>query len=130
MADHPDSAVIRNYFAAVHQDPRLTVELYHPDVTLHYSGRHRLSGDYHGTDAVLELFRQSREAFHGTQRLDLHDVVAGDRHAVALLAATAELRDSSVRWNRVVVFHVEDGRIAEQWIIDGDQALVDEVVGR
>jgi ketosteroid isomerase-like protein len=82
-----DSAVelIRRYFDAVRTDHSLTAALYAPDATLHYVGRHVLGGVYRGPQEILDLFRRSREAFRGTQRLELHDVVAGDRHAVALL---------------------------------------------
>lgn len=130
MVEHPSAQVVRRYFDAVHRDPALTADIYDPGVVLHYSGTHRLSGDHRGTEAVLELFRRSRAAFRGTQTLDVHDVVAGDEHAVALLQASAELEGRRMPWHRVVVFHVDGSRITEQWILDGDQQLVDRVVGR
>jgi len=130
VAEHDNAQLVRRYFEAVHRDPSETAELYHPGATLHYSGTHRLSGDHRGVDAVLDLFRLSREAFHGTQRLEVHDVLADDEHAVALLAASAELDRQRIHWHRVVVFHASAGRITEQWIVDADQPLVDAIVGR
>jgi len=129
VEEHPGLDVVLRYFDAVHRDPALTAELYQPDVVLHYSGRRQLSGEHRGSDAVQELFRQSREDFGGTQRLHVHDIVGGEEHVVALLDASAENGGRRVSWNRVVVFHVRDGWIAEQWILDGDQALVDQIVG-
>jgi ketosteroid isomerase-like protein len=123
------SELVRRYFEIVHRDPSGTGELYAPNVVLHYSGSHRLSGEHRGPAAILNLFTQSATAFQGTQRLEVHDVVAGDQHAVALLQATAKRHGEPVMWQRVVVFHAESGRITEQWIIDGDQALVDELIG-
>ncbi|MDQ6692502.1 MAG: nuclear transport factor 2 family protein [Candidatus Dormibacteraeota bacterium] len=119
----------RRYFDAVHRDPAETVQLYTPGAVLHYSGGHRLSGDHHGPAAVQTLFQKSREAFAGSQRLEVHDVLGSEHHAIALLAASAERGGITVRWNRVVVFHMADGRISEQWIVDGDQRLVDELIG-
>lgn len=125
-----DAAVvlIRRYFDAVRSDHTQTAALYAPDATLHYIGRHVLGGVYRGPSEILELFRRSREAFRGTQRLDLHDVVANDRHAVALLSASAERGGRHLEWLRVVVFHLQDGLISEQWIHDSDQHVVEEAL--
>ena len=120
--------LIRRYFETVRTDHTQTAGLYKPDATLHYVGRHQLAGTYRGPQEILELFRRSREAFRGTQRLELHDVVAGDDHAVALLDGSAERDGERRHWQRVVVFHVRDGLIAEQWIHDSDQHVIEEVL--
>jgi hypothetical protein len=121
--------LVRRYFEAVRTDHTQTARLYAPDATLHYVGRHVLAGVYRGRQEIMELFRRSREAFRGTQQLDLHDVVAGDDHVVALLNGSAERDGERRRWRRVVVFHVRDGLIAEQWIHDSDQHVIEEVLG-
>jgi ketosteroid isomerase-like protein len=130
VAHHANADVVRRYFTAVERDPTETSALYSPDVVLHYSGTHRLAGDHRGPTAIQELFQRSRDAFSGSQRLEVHDVLGSDDHGVALLAASAELDGRRVMWNRVVVFHISDGRITEQWILDGDQHLVDQIIGR
>ena len=129
MTAEAAAELIRRYFAAVRTDHTQTAGLYAPEATLHYVGRHRLGGTYRGRDEIQELFRRSREAFRGTQRLDLHDVVAGDDHVVALLNGSAERDGERRRWQRVVVFHVSNGLIAEQWIHDSDQHVIEEVLG-
>jgi ketosteroid isomerase-like protein len=127
---NPDIAadLIRRYFDAVRTDPKGTAELYASEATLHYIGQHVLGGVYRGPDEILEVFRMSREAFGGTQRLELHDVLANDRHAVALLIGSAERDGRRLEWRRVVVFHVQDGLILEQWIHDSDQHVVEEAL--
>lgn len=120
--------LIRRYFDAVRTDHSRTAALYAPNATLHYIGRHVLGGVYRGPEAILELFRRSREAFRGTQRLELHDVVANDRHAVALLSGSAERGGNHLEWQRVVVFHLQDGLILEQWIHDSDQHVIEEAL--
>ena len=122
--------LVRRYFEAVRTDHTQTARLYAPEATLHYVGRHVLGGVYRGQQEILELFRRSREAFGGTQQLDLHDVVAGDNHAVALLNGAAERDGVRRHWRRVVVFHLRDGLIAEQWIHDSDQHVVEEVLAQ
>jgi len=125
-----DAAIelIRSYFDAVRTDHSQTATLYAPNATLHYIGRHILGGVYQGPAEILELFRRSREAFRGTQRLELHDVVANDRHAVALLSGSAERGGSHLKWQRVVVFHLQNGLILEQWIHDSDQHVIEEAL--
>jgi uncharacterized protein len=120
--------VIRRYFETVHSNVLAVTDLYAPDAVLHYIGRHSLGGDHHGRDEIRALFARSREAFRGSQRLDLHDVVASQSHAVALLHASAEHDGRRVRWHRLVVFHLEGDLIREQWIHDSDQRLVEEVL--
>jgi ketosteroid isomerase-like protein len=125
-----DAAVelIQRYFDAVRIDHSQTAALYAPNATLHYIGRHVLGGVYRGAEEILDLFRRSRDAFHGTQRLELHDVVANDRHAIALLSGSAEHGGNRLEWRRVVVFHIQDGRIHEQWIHDSDQHVIEEAL--
>jgi hypothetical protein len=120
--------LVRRYFEFVRTDHTQTARLYTPEATLHYVGRHQLGGTYRGRQEILELFRRSREAFRGTQLLDLHDVVAGDDHVVALLDGSAEHDGARRHWRRVVVFHLRAGLIAEQWIHDSDQHVIEEVL--
>ena len=89
MTAEAGAELVRRYFEVVGTDHTQTARLYAPDATLHYVGRHRLGGEYRGPREIMELFRRSREAFRGTQRLELHDVVSGDDHVVALLDGSA-----------------------------------------
>ena len=129
MAD-ARAELVRRYFEAVRTDHTQTARLYAPAATLHYVGRHVLGGVYRGPQEIMELFRRSREAFGGTQRLELHDVLSGDDHVVALLDGSAERGGDRRHWQRVVVFHVRDGLITEQWIHDSDQHVVEEVLAQ
>lgn len=120
--------VIRRYFDTVHSNVLAVTDLYTPDAVLHYIGRHPLGGDHHGREKIRALFARSREAFRGTQRLDLHDVVTNQSHAVALLRASAERDGRRVNWHRLVVFHLEGDLIREQWIHDSDQHVIEQVL--
>jgi ketosteroid isomerase-like protein len=120
--------VIRRYFETVHSNVHAVPDLYTADAILHYVGRHALGGDHCGRDEIRSLFAHSREAFRGTQRLDLHDVLAGEAHAVALLMASAERDGRRLHWRRLVVFHLDGDLIREQWIHDSDQHLIEEVL--
>jgi ketosteroid isomerase-like protein len=124
-----DSAdVIRRYFETVRSNVAAVTDRYAPDAVIHYIGRHSLGGDHHGRDEIRALFARSHEAFRGTQRLDLHEVIANQNHAVALLHASAERDGRRLQWRRIVVFHLEGDLIKEQWIHDSDQHVIEDVL--
>ena len=50
----------------------------------------QLSGDHRGLDAILGNFAKTAELTGGTFRIDLHDVVANDEHAVSIYVARGE----------------------------------------
>ncbi len=95
--------------------------LFHGDVVWHLPGRHPMSGDHHGRDAVLEAMRY----FDGVN-VEVHDVIASDEHAVALLRATGRREGKEYDALEVDVFHISDGKIAEFWSFSEDQRVTDE----
>jgi ketosteroid isomerase-like protein len=79
---------------------------------------------------VLERMAQMAEAGFQTS-FEVHDVVANDEHAVALVHLHIE--DAGGRrydQPQVQVMHVRDGLIAEYWAMNQDQAVLDELMGR
>jgi SnoaL-like domain len=125
MAGRVDLSVIDEYFARVRTDPASTRSLYADECVLHYGGRHALSGDYRGIESILQMFRRSAQTFRRPLALEPFDLAASDRHVFALLTATvAGDAPGAHSWLRVVVFRLVDGRIAEQWLLDYDQALL------
>ncbi len=97
---------------------------YHPDFTLHYFGDHPLSGDHVGLAAALttlaEVSRRTRRKL-----VKIIDVTAGPERAV-IIAREAFERDGVVtELDRVLVYRIEGDLLAECWVHDGDQALVD-----
>lgn len=120
-----DLHVIEEYFVRVAQDAASTRSLYAPDCVLHYGGSHALSGDYDGVESILRMFQRSAATFGLPLSLRPFDIAASAQHVIALLKATyatGELQERS--WLRVVVFRLDSGLIAEQWLLDYDQGLV------
>jgi ketosteroid isomerase-like protein len=85
-------------------------------------GHNPFSGDYQGKEAVYELFRQDRRA---SLRSEIHDILANDRHAVALTVVHGARQGRVLEDITVHVVHVVDGRITEAWFFPGDQAASD-----
>jgi hypothetical protein len=99
------------------------------DVTWHAPGTNRFSGQFRGRAAVLERLATMREAGISS-RFDVHDVVANEEHAVALVHLHLEVADGR-RYDQpqVAVAHVRDGRIVEFWTMNQDQAVLDLLIG-
>jgi len=71
-------------------------ELIADDATWHVLGVGPLSRTYHGRDEVFGFFGRLAEETAGTFRLDVHDVLANDEHAVALCTLSASRGNKSV----------------------------------
>ena len=126
---HGNEAAIRGFFDAVgRRDLDAAKSHMTDDVWVHLAGSHPLAGDRQGPDSWFELAARVFELtdeFH----LDVHDVLADDDHAVALVRARGSRGDRTLEWNRIFVYHLREGRIAEVWIHESDQAGVDALFG-
>jgi hypothetical protein len=96
------------------------------DIRYHIPGRSPLTGDYEGVAQVLEMFGRLLQLSGGTLRADLHDVVANDEHAAALVTIRAERAGKQLQDNTVLTFHIRGGRAAEVWSHQTDMYAVDE----
>ncbi len=124
MAEHPNETLIRKMYAAFVDNEyasRLT-EILSDDVLWHVPGVHPAAGDHRGRDAVFAAMRY----FDGSVQLDLHDVLASDDHAVALLRATGSRDGKQYNTNEVDIFHISNGKVTEFWSFSEDQRLTDE----
>jgi ketosteroid isomerase-like protein len=126
MTDPPDT--MRAYFDAwLRNDWDAAMAFWADEVVHHVAGHGPLSGDFHGKQAFLDAYGAIFERLGGTiEVVGLHDFVAGPDHAVALVTERAIRGDRSLDFNRVVVYHVRDGRIVETWSYDWDPAALDE----
>lgn len=103
---------------------------YDDDVVVHFSGRHRFSGEVKSKDALLDYFVEFTKAFAGF-RMEPHAIMGDDEHLVTLVNMTYVYEDQEHTDHMVVISHVgADGKIVEEWYQDGDQYAVDEFVGR
>jgi uncharacterized protein len=108
-------------------DPSAIVSSLEPDVILHVPGVHSLSGDHHGIAGVGSFLQRSREATDGGEHMELIEVLSGESHIGAYVRVTAH-RDgrASLDNHTVHLFRLgDDGRIAEIWFHNREQAPVD-----
>lgn len=127
MDEHPDIQVFKRVHSAFARgDLGALSELFAQDVVWHTPGHNPLSGTYQGRDATFESFAREAELCDDTYGVDVHDVLANDRHTVALLRATARRGDREFGQDYVLVFHIRNGKVAEAWEAWTDQSAVDE----
>ena len=129
MPDHPNVKLIKDVFEAyARRDLPVIAGFMAEDMVFHFPGRNPFSGDYEGRDATLRMLAQVGEIDGGKGQIDIHDVVGNDEHVAVLLTAHASRVDSGkeLHVREIQIFHVNDGKITEQWVFSEDQRLNDE----
>jgi ketosteroid isomerase-like protein len=124
---HPNEELTRRGFDAFAKGDVDTLrEVFDPDAVWHVGGRSPLAGDYRGMEAILGSFASTMERSGGTFRIELHDVLANDEHAVSLYTARAERDGRTLEDRSVLVSHIRDGKLVEAWLLSGDQYAADD----
>jgi len=92
------------------------------DIVWHIAGTGPLAGDYEGAAQVMGLLGKISALSGGTVRPELHDVLAGSDHTVALTTIRAERAGRQLQLNLVHVIHAENGKATEVWTHSSDPA--------
>jgi ketosteroid isomerase-like protein len=125
---HPTAHdVLVGLYTAVNEGDALAATAFlHPDVVLHVPGHQPLSGDHHGIDGVLGFLTASSAAAERTERVEVLDVLAGQRHAAAYCLSTGHRAGRVELENPTIhLFRIDEGRIVEAWFHNWDQDAVD-----
>jgi uncharacterized protein len=111
---HPNEDLIRRFYEARGRgDLDLVRSILAPDVRWHDPYPEPHGGDLVGAGAVMgQVFAAGAETGASFR---LHDVLANDEHAVALVEWSATVAGETLDGREVGVYHVRDGRIAEVW---------------
>jgi ketosteroid isomerase-like protein len=101
-------------------------ELFDKDIVWHNPGNNPTSGDHRGVDAVIASFVKQFELTDGTFKVEIHDILGSDDHAVVLGTASGQRNGKSLSEPYAHVCHLRDGRVTESWILDFDPSKTDE----
>jgi ketosteroid isomerase-like protein len=124
---HPNEELVRSAFDAFAKGDVDTLrDLMDQDAVWHTPGRSQISGDHRGVDAILGFFAKTMELSGGTLRIELHDVLANDDHAVAIYTSRAEHEARTLENRNVLVNHIRNGKFIETWLLSDDQYAADE----
>ncbi|MDQ3147792.1 MAG: hotdog fold thioesterase [Actinomycetota bacterium] len=100
------------------------LDCYAPDFTLHYFGRSRFAGDHVGRDAAVAVLSEV-SALTNRELLAVEEILASAGEAVIVVRERFERDGRQAEVRRVLRYRVEDDLLAECWLYDEDQALVD-----
>lgn len=124
---HPNEALLRKGYEAFSKGDLDTVRtIFADDIVWHVGGRSPLAGNYKGIDEVFGFFGKTIELSGGTLKLEIHDILANDEHAVALVSSRAERGGKRLADNGAHIFHVKDGKVIEFWAHPQDAYADDE----
>ena len=114
---HPNERLVRDFYDARAAGDLVRVRAFlADDVAWHdpYPSPH--GGDLRGAETVIgQVIVEAGKLTGGSSRLIVHDVLANDRHAVALVDWESTLDGRHMAGREVAVFHVASGQITEAW---------------
>ena len=126
--EHPNATLFRRGYEAFNSGDMDTVRtLFDENIVWHVGGRDRFAGDKNGLDNTMAFFLELIQATNGTFHLDIHDIVANDEHAIALVTSHIELDGKTYEDRGSHVVHIKDGKIAESWFFAWNPYQFDEL---
>jgi ketosteroid isomerase-like protein len=123
VPEHPNATLVREALRAFHRgDLRTAMDSVTDDVEWHEIGA---ATPVRGKDELARLYSGVPEP-DADLTTEIHDVVAGDEHVVALVQATARRGARSLTYRTAEILHVRDGKIAARWAFSDDTAAITE----
>ena len=115
-------AVIRRLGDAFNAgDPEAISALLSDDVEWHEIGRDE---PIRGKAALAERFSGALPAWQ--IKVDVHDQLANEEHAISLVTATATMEGRSFTYRTVEIYHVKDGKVTARGAFSDDTAAINE----
>ena len=126
---HPNIELMQRYSDTLTRGQAADIlPFYTDDLKLHIPGRSAHAGTFEGKDAVLAYYTRIFQDTEGRfENLGVRDIMASDTHAASLVHWRVHRDGRSLDIDRVVVYRIDDGRIAEIWVRDWDQYAYDEL---
>jgi uncharacterized protein len=123
-----NAELMKRYVEAVERkDWEAATAFWADDVLLHFPGRNPFSGDFSGKEAFLERYGRLSAELGGTIELaEVHEVLLGAEHVVALVRERAVRGERSLEFERVNVYSCGGGKITEIWAYDYDLCALEE----
>jgi ketosteroid isomerase-like protein len=120
MAEHPNAALIRSALESLSSgDMEGIADALSDDVVWHEIGS---AEPVRGKAALAARMDDGGADF--TITASMHDVVANDEHAIALVNATATRGGRTFNYRTAEIFHVRDGKVVERWAFSDDTAAI------
>ena len=121
-ADHPNATLVRESMEAFNRgDIQSYADFVADDVVWHQLGAETVRGK----QALADAMQGAEADWKITTKV--HDVVANDEHAIALVEATAT-RDGgrTLNYRTAEILHIRDGKLTERWAFSDDTQRIIE----
>jgi len=129
-AERTNEAVVRRLFDAFARREGFTIRgLFAEDAVWSVPGRGVMAGTYEGRGAIFRFLSQLPKETDGTYRTELVDVLASDTRAAALYRARGTRRGRTLELDQVLLFTLEDGRVARVVALPSDPLAFEEFWG-
>ena len=126
MPEHPNVETLREGYALFNKgEMAAAMESWSDDIVWHTPGNNPLSGDYRGKQEVAGFFAKMQGMGLTSMNLEVHDILANDEHAVAMIEVNVDRGDRHYEGKAVHVWHLQDGKATEFWNMIADQAAAD-----
>jgi len=127
MPDNPNVELIRNaYDAFIKGDLEIVSQAFADDIVWTVPGRSPLAGVRHSKQEVFEFFGLLADRSGGTFNVEVHDVVGGNEHVVALATEHGERNGKTLNVFSSHVWRVRNGKAAEFIGMSADPYASDE----
>jgi ketosteroid isomerase-like protein len=118
-AEHPNAKLVREGLEAFdRRDIQAYADLIADDIVWHQIG----APDLHGKQAMAEQMSVNTGDYDITA--EVHDVIANDEHAIALVNATAHRDGREFRYRTAEIMHIRDGKLVERWAFSDDTEAI------
>jgi ketosteroid isomerase-like protein len=113
--EHPNAVLVRDLFRAFRENDLAAIERVIPEhaVWVFPGQRGKIAGRHEGRGGILGFLMNVMSLTEGTFHLDLEDVIAGDRNAVALFRGHGRRGDKVLDNPTCLRMRIEDGQIVE-----------------
>lgn len=113
--DHPNAILLRTWLEAFNRgDIQVFADAVADDVVWHQIGAETLNGK----QAMADSMPGGEPDWQITA--NVHDVVANDEHAIALVDATGTRNGRMLEYRTAEIVHIRDGKIVERWAFSDD----------
>lgn len=108
---HPHAVVLEQlYKDFAHQNWSAVLAVCADNVTFQVSGKSKLAGKYTKADFVQGFAAKLMELSGGTLKLEVHDILASERHSVVLLSESLMRAGEKIEYRAAHVWRMEGGK--------------------
>lgn len=108
---HPNAHVLEKIYADFAKgDIPALLEACAPEITFQIAGKSKLAGKYTKANAASGLFAKIAEMGGADYKLEVHDILASDRHGVVLVSSVLHKNGEKIQLRATHVWRMENGR--------------------